>query len=86
MLLLLLQTDGVAGAFTGDFYKFEPQGASLQLFVPRAAREELKALGPDFQDAYKVGWADDANDMRAAPPPQPRTCNTTAIVFLFSET
>ncbi|CAM9887901.1 unnamed protein product [Laminaria digitata] len=29
------------------------QGASLQLFVPRAAREELKALGPDFQDAYK---------------------------------
>lgn len=29
------------------------QGASLHLYVPRAARDELKALGPAFEKAYK---------------------------------
>ncbi|CAM9944670.1 unnamed protein product, partial [Scytosiphon promiscuus] len=28
------------------------QGAAMHLYVPRSAREELKALGPEFQKAY----------------------------------
>ena len=48
LLLLLLPSHGVAA-----FLRLK--GAPLQLFVPRAAREELKALGPDFEGAYKVG-------------------------------
>ena len=57
LLLLLLEPDGVAAFFRLLFFfkSCEFKGASLQLYVPRAAREELKALGPDFEAAYKVG-------------------------------
>ncbi|CAM9701609.1 unnamed protein product [Ectocarpus fasciculatus] len=41
------------------------QGAKMHLFVPRSAREELKALGPEFQKAYNFA----IGHCRGLPPP-----------------
>ncbi|CAB1116648.1 unnamed protein product [Ectocarpus sp. CCAP 1310/34] len=42
------------------------QGAKMHLFVPRSAREELKALGPEFQKAYNFA----IGHCRGLPPPR----------------
>lgn len=38
----------------------------MHLFVPRSAREELKALGPEFKKAYNVSNREGAGQRRRA--------------------
>ncbi|CAM9311787.1 unnamed protein product [Pylaiella littoralis] len=45
------------------------QGAPMQMFVPRSAREELKALGPGFKESYSFA----VGHCRGLPLPPDRT-------------
>ncbi len=58
----------------------------MQLYVPRSAREELKALGPEFQKAYSVsmgGHKDLVSALCAPLTPRPGSGEAKMLVFIF---